>query len=69
MSLVDLWLLVLCAPFFMNCEAMEFTEMSQARGASRPASKFVDGSPRLAVGERGVDGVDNFLPSLLLLLL
>ena len=37
--------------------------------ASRPASKFIDGSPRLAARVREVDGVDSFLPSLLLLLL
>jgi len=30
-------------------------------GASRPASKFVDGSPCLAAGVREVDGVDSFL--------
>ena len=42
---------------------------AQARGASRPASKFVDCSSRLAAGVREVDGVDSFLPSLLLLLL
>ena len=42
---------------------------AQARGASRPASKFVDCSPRLAARVREIDGVDSFLPSLLLLLL
>ena len=40
-----------------------------ARGASRPASKFVECSPRLATEAQEVDGVDSFLPSLLLLLL
>ena len=45
-------------------------------GESRPASKFVDCSPRLSdcsprlvAGVREVDGVDSFLPTLLLLLL
>jgi len=42
---------------------------AHAGGASRPASKFVDGAPRPAAGVREVDGVDSFLPSLLLLLL
>jgi len=42
---------------------------THAGGASRPANKFVDGSPRLAARVREVDGVDSFLPSLLLLLL
>ena len=40
---------------------------AQARGASRPASKFIDGSPCLAARVREVDGVDRFLPSLWLL--
>jgi len=39
-----------------------------AKGASRPASKFVNGSPRLAARMREVDGIDSFFPSLLLLL-
>jgi len=38
------------------------------KGASKPSRKFVDGSPRLAVRVREVDGIDSFLPSLLLLL-
>jgi len=38
------------------------------KGASRPASKFVDGSPRSAARVREVDGIESFLPSLLLLL-
>jgi len=42
---------------------------AQARGASRPASKVVDGYPHLAARVREFDGVDSFLPSLLLLLL
>jgi len=42
---------------------------AHAGGASRPASKFVDGSPRLAAGVREVDGVDSFLPPPLFLLL
>jgi len=42
---------------------------AQARGASRPASKFVDGFPRLVARVREVDEIDSFLPSLLLLLL
>jgi len=41
---------------------------AQVRGASRPAKKFVDCSPRFAAGVREIDGVDSFLPSLLLLL-
>jgi len=41
---------------------------AQARGASRPASKFVDGAPSLAARVREIDGIDNFLPSVLLLL-
>jgi len=40
-----------------------------AKGVSRPASMFVNGSPRLAARVREVDGVDSFLLSLLLLLL
>ena len=43
-------------------------DRAQARGASRPASKFVDRSPRLAARVREVSGIDRFLPSLLLLL-
>jgi len=39
-----------------------------AKAASRLASKFVDGYPRLAAGLREVDGSDSFLPSPLLLL-
>jgi len=35
--------------------------------ASRPASKFIDGALRLAAGVQKVDGIDSFLPSLLLL--
>ena len=42
---------------------------AQARGVSRPASKFVDGYPRPAARVREVDGIDCFLPSLLPLLL
>jgi len=41
---------------------------AQARGASRPASKFSDCSPCLVARVPVVDGVDSFLPSLLLLL-
>jgi len=41
---------------------------AQARGASRPASKFLDGSPCLAARVRDVDGINSFLPSLLLFL-
>jgi len=37
------------------------------KGASIPASKVVDGSPHLAARVQGVDGVDSFLSSLLLL--
>ena len=44
-------------------------DRAHAGGASRPASKIVDGSPRLAAEVREVNGVDSFLPSLLLLLL
>ena len=65
-SLVDSRFPVLCAPFFTSCEAMAFTETT--RGASRPASKFVDCSPRLSARIPEVDGDDSFLPSLLLLL-
>jgi len=39
-----------------------------AKGASMPASTFVNGSPRLAARLREVDGIYCFLPSLLLLL-
>jgi len=39
-----------------------------AREASRPASKFVGGSPDLAARVREFDGIVSFLPSLLLLL-
>jgi len=46
-----------------------FRDGEHAGGASRPASKFVDCSPHLVAGVREVDGVDSFLPSLLLLLL
>jgi len=31
MSMVDLWLPVLCAPFFTRCEAMAFAEMGHKR--------------------------------------
>ena len=41
---------------------------AQARGASRPASKFVDGSLGLAARVREVDVINSFLPSLLPLL-
>ena len=37
---------------------------AHAGGASRSASKFVDGSPRLAARVQEVDGVDSFLTSL-----
>ena len=43
-------------------------DVAQARGAPRPASKFVDVSPRLTPRLREVDGIISFLPSLLLLL-
>jgi len=43
-------------------------DVAYAIGASRPASKFVYGSPRLAARVREVDGVYCFLQSLLLLL-
>ena len=46
-----------------------YRDGAQARGVSRPASKFVDLSPGLAARVREVDGVDSFLPSLMLLLL
>jgi len=36
-----------------------------AKGALRPASAFVDGSPRIAAGVRDVGGIDSVLPSLL----
>ena len=35
---------------------------TQARGASRPSSEFVDGAPRLAAREREVDGSNRFPP-------
>ena len=38
------------------------------KGASGPASVFVDASPRLTARVREVDEIDHFLPSLLLLL-
>jgi len=41
---------------------------AQARGASRPVTKFVDGSPHLAARVREVDRIKSFLPSLLVLL-
>jgi len=47
---------------------MELADTAQAKGASRPASKFADGSPRLAARVREVDGIYCFLPSHLLLL-
>jgi len=37
---------------------------AQAKGASRFASKFIDGAPRLAAGVREVDGIDSFPPLL-----
>ena len=46
-----------------------FRDEAQVRGVSRPASKFVDCSPCLAAIMQDVDGVDSFLPLLLLLLL
>jgi len=42
--------------------------MAQARGKCRTASEYADISPRLAARVREVDGIDGFLPSLLLLL-
>jgi len=42
--------------------------LSQVIGASMHASKFVDGSPRIAARLQEVDGINSFLPSLLLLL-
>jgi len=39
-------------------------DWAQARGASRPASKFVDGGERLATGVREVDGIDRRWQSL-----
>jgi len=39
-----------------------------AKRASRPASKFVDYSPHLAARVREIDGINCFLPSLLVLL-
>jgi len=67
---VDLRTPVLCAPFFASCEAMEFAETGHRR-EERPdlPIKFVDCSPRLAARVRQVDGINSFLPSLLLLLL
>jgi len=44
-------------------------DVAQVKGASRLASKFVDGSPRFATRVREVDGINSFLPSLLLLLI
>ena len=38
-------------------------DRARVKGASRPASKFIDGSPRLAARVREVDGFDRFLPS------
>ena len=38
------------------------------RIVSGPASKFVDGAPRLAPGVREVDRIESFFPSLLPLL-
>jgi len=46
----------------------DFRDRAHAKGASRPASEFVDGAPRLAGRVREVDGVESFLPSLMLLL-
>ena len=61
--------LVVCPLFFKSCEATEFCrDGAQAKGPSRPASKFIDGAPRLAVRERAVDKLDSFLPLLLFLL-
>ena len=36
---------------------------AQTRGASRPASKFVDGSPCPAAGVREVDGIPSIAPA------
>ena len=38
------------------------------KGASSPASKFVDGASRLTVRVQELDGINSFLPSLLVLL-
>jgi len=55
---------VLCAPFFTNCEAKEFTETGHRR-EERPdlpvSLLMVPHARRLEF-----DGVDRFLPSLLL---
>jgi len=49
-------------------EAMDFAETDLRGRASKPASKFIDGAPRLAAGVREVNGIDSFLSSFLLLL-
>jgi len=45
-----------------------YRDGAQAKGPSRPASKFIDGTPRLAARVREVDKIDSFLPLLLFLL-
>jgi len=40
-------------------------DVALAQGAPRPASKFVDGSPRLVARAQEIDGVDSFLSLLL----
>ena len=65
-SLVGSRSLVLCVPFFTSCKGDGvFRVRANAGRVSRPASKLVDCSSRLAAGVREVDGVDSFLPSLL----
>ena len=65
--LVDAWSCVLRFSLVRRFGGV-FRDGAQARGASRPASEFVDGAPRLAARVREVDVVDSLLPLLLLLL-
>ena len=60
---------VLVCPFLHELRGDGFCrDGAQARGTSRPASKFIEGVPRLAVRVREVDRIDSFLPLLLFLL-
>jgi len=61
MSLVDSRPLVLCAPFFTSCEAMEFAKTGhrQEECPDLPVSLLLVDVPRLGARVREVDGIDN----------
>ena len=64
-NLIDSRYPVLCAPFVTSCEAMEFADRGEERPDRTVSLLMVLHALRLV---REVDGVDRFLPSLMLLL-